>query len=316
MLQAFARLISPGAPGRVTQVEHPLFVGGFAFAALFAGEREIEMDVRVGRHGAGGAAEMVNGLVELAEFFERAAQVVTRDAVERINLHGGEKAIARVAQLAELVISDAKINVRFNPIRREVHDALIIFDGFGQGFGARLAIERGLKEILRSGADHGVQFRGLKRQVKWKGPLAQKRIERTLRAGRNDVNFAAEFDEAKFLDGQVRGAKLRFHQGDGAANAFGGDAILGDALDRAQGDEVAETVKSFAPAGFGTYQAQAFPVAKTVRLKTQDAPNFISCVSLRQSARPPLAVVMLRMIMHLVSTLAHGTRLWITFNSK
>jgi hypothetical protein len=88
--------------------------------------------------------------------------------------------------------------------------------------------------------------------------------------------------------------------------------ILGDALNGAQGNEVAETLKSFAPASFGAYQAQAFPVAKTVRIKTQDAPDFSSRISLRQSARPPHALVMPRMIMHLVSTLAYGTRLWIT----
>jgi hypothetical protein len=57
---------------------------------------------------------------------------------------------------------------------------------------------------------------------------------------------------------------------------------------------------------------EAFPIAKTVWLNIQDAPNFISRISLRQSARPPPAVVLLRMIMHLVSTLAYGTRLWIT----
>jgi len=105
---------------------------------------------------------------------------------------------------------------------------------------------------------------------------------------------------------------LLFHQTDGAANAFGRDVILGDALDGAQGNEVAEAVKSLAPAGFGAHQAQTFPVTKTVRLKTQDAPDFSSRISLPQSARPPHALVVLRMIMHLVSTLAYGTRLWIT----
>jgi len=290
LLQALAGLVGPGAVGRIAQVERPLFVGGFAFAALFVGEREIEMDVRVGGHGACGAAEMVNGFVELAELFQSAAQVVARDAVERVNLHGGEEAIARVGELAELVIRHSQIDVRFDPARRKVHDALIIFDRLRESFGARFAVERGLKKIFRSGTDHGVQFRGLRGEVKRKSPLAQERIEGAFRAGGNDVNFAAEFDQAKFLDGQGRSAKLRFHQGDGAANTFGGDVILGDALDGAQGDQVAETVKSFAPAGFGAYQAQPLPVAKTVRLKTQDAPNFISRISLRQSARPPLAL--------------------------
>jgi len=236
LLEALAGLVGPGAIRSVTQVERPLFVSGFAFTPFFVGEREIEMDVGVGGHGAGGAAEMVNGLVELAEFFECAAQVVTRDAVERIDSHGGEETIARVAELAHLVVSDAEIDVRFDPGRREVHDALIIFDRLRESFGARFAIERGLKEIFGGGADHGAQFSGLSGEVKREGPLAQKGIEGAFRAGGNDVNFTAEFDEAKFLDGDGRAAKLFFHQRNGAANAFGGDAILGDALDGPQGD--------------------------------------------------------------------------------
>ena len=270
------------------------------------------MDVCVGGHGAGGAAQMVNGFVKLAEFFERAAQVVTRDAVKRINLHGGDEAVARVSQLAELVIRDAEIDVRFDPVRREVHHALIIFDRLRETLGTSFAIERGLKKIFGRGADHGVQFRGLRGEVKRESPLAQKGIVGAFGAGRNDMDFATEFDEAKFLDGQGSGAELRFHHSDGAANTFGGDAILGDALDGAQSYEVAEAVEPLAPAGFGAYEPQTFPIAKTVWLYIQDAPNFISRISLRQSARPPLAVVLPRMIMHLVSTLAYGTWLWIT----
>ena len=145
-----------------------------------------------------------------------------------------------------------------------------------------------------------------------KSPLAQKRIEGTFGAGWDDVNFAAEFDEAEFVNRHGAGAKLRFHQRHGTAHAFGRNAILGDALDGTQGDQIAEAVKSLAPACFGMHQAQAFPVTKTVRLKTQDAPHFISRISLRQSARPPARPVVPRMIMHLVSTLAYGTGLWIT----
>ncbi len=202
LLEALAGLVGPGAVGGVAHIERPLFVGGFAFTALFVGEREIEMDVGVCGHGAGGAAEVVNGFVKLAEFFESAAQVVTRDPVERIDLHGGEEAVARVGELANLVVGDAEIDVRFDPARGEIHDALIIFDRLWESFGARFAIERGLKEIFGSGAGHGVQFRGLRSEVKWESPLAQKRIEGALGAGRNDVNFATEFDETKFLDRQ------------------------------------------------------------------------------------------------------------------
>lgn len=285
-MQALAGLIGPRAVGRVTQVERPLFVGGFAFTAFFVGERQIKVNVGVSWHGACGAAKMIHGLINLAEFFQSAAQVITRDAVERVNLHGGEEAIARIGELAQLVVRDTEIDVRFDPIGREIHHALIIFDRLRQGFCARFAIERGLKEILGRGADHGAQFRRLRSEVKRKSPLAQKWIKGTFRARRHDVDLAAEFDEAEFLDRHRRGAKLFFHQRYGAADTFSGDMILGDALNGAQGHQVAEAVEALAPAGFRTHQAQAFPVAKTVRLKTQDAPNFISRISLRQSARP------------------------------
>src|SRR5271163_3117240 len=69
-LHALAGLVSPGAVGGVAQVERPLFVGGFAFAAFFVSEGQIEMNVRVGGHGACGAAQMFHGLVEFAEFFQ------------------------------------------------------------------------------------------------------------------------------------------------------------------------------------------------------------------------------------------------------
>jgi len=126
------------------------------------------------------------------------------------------------------------------------------------------------------------------------------------------VHLSTELDEAQLLNRHGRGAKLFFNKRDGAANTFSRNVILGDALDGAQGHQVAEAVESFAPAGFGTHQAQAFPIAKTVRLKAQDAPDFSSRKTLRQSARPPARPVVLRMIMHLVSTLAYGTGLGIT----
>ena len=160
MLEALASLVGPRAVGRVAQVERPLFVSGFALTTLFIGERKIEMDVRMGGHGAGGAAEVVNGFFELAEFFESAAQVVTRDAVERINLHGGEKAIARVAELAQLVVGDAEIDVRFDPIRREVHHPLIILDRLRETFGTSFAIERGLKKSSGVGPTMACNFVG------------------------------------------------------------------------------------------------------------------------------------------------------------
>src|ERR1700733_5955119 len=142
-LHALAGLVSPGTVGGVAQIERPLFVGGFAFTAFFVGEREIKMNVRVSGHGTRGAAQMFHGLVELAEFFESAAEVVARDAVERINLYGSQKAIARVGELTQLVVCDAEVDVRFDPVRRQIHDTLIIFDRLGQSLGLGFAVERG-----------------------------------------------------------------------------------------------------------------------------------------------------------------------------
>ena len=129
------------------------------------------MDVGVGGHGAGGAAEMFDGFIEFAEFFESAAEVVARDAVERIDLDGVEKTIAGVGELAELVIGDAEVDVGFDPGGREFDDALIILDGLRQSFGAGFAIERGAEKILGSGPGHGVKLGGLRRHVERKGPL-------------------------------------------------------------------------------------------------------------------------------------------------
>ncbi len=39
LLQTLAGLVGPRAIGSVAEIERPVFVGGFAFAALFVGER-------------------------------------------------------------------------------------------------------------------------------------------------------------------------------------------------------------------------------------------------------------------------------------
>ena len=126
-----ARLFGPGAVRRVAQIQHPLLAGELAFAALLVREREIEMDVGVRRHRSRRAPQMVDGLVDLALLFEDTAQVVARDPVQWIELHGREKLGARASGIAHLIERHAKVDVRVDPIRREIEYAAVVVDGFG-----------------------------------------------------------------------------------------------------------------------------------------------------------------------------------------
>ena len=213
------------------------------------------MHVGVRGHGAGGAAEMLDGFIELAEFFQRAAQVVTRNAVERVDLHGAEEGVARVGEVAELVIGDAEIDVRFDPVGGEFDDTLIILDGLWQSFGAGFAIERGAEKILGRGPGQRVKFGRLRRHIERESPLFQERIKRKLGARRHYVNFAAEVDQAKLVQRHGGGAELFFDQGHGASYFAGRHVILSQALQGAKRDEIDEAVKTLAPAGFGADQA-------------------------------------------------------------
>ena len=226
------------------------------------------MNIGVRGHGACGAFKMFDGSIEVAEFFERAAEVVARNAAERIDLYGGEEGIARVGKVAELIVGDAEIDVRLDPSGRELDDTQIIFDGLRKSLSAIFAIERGLEKLFGRGASHGVELGRLDGNIEREGPLLEEWIKRTLGAGRDDVNFAAKFDEAQLLHRARRGGELSFDQFDSAANAAGGDVILSDALKSAEGDKVAKAVKPFAPAGFRLDEAQALPVAETARLKS------------------------------------------------
>lgn len=86
--EARASLVGPGAVGSVAKIKGPLLAGEAALAALFMRESEIEVDVGVSGHGAGGATEMFDGGVEIALLFEDAAEIVARDAVQGIELDG------------------------------------------------------------------------------------------------------------------------------------------------------------------------------------------------------------------------------------
>ncbi len=155
-----ARLIRPRTVGRVAKVHDPLLAGEAALSALFVSKREIEMDVGMRGHRARGAAEMIDGFVDLTLFFEHAAQVVARDSVQRVKPNGAGELGARFLGAAHLVEGDAEIDVRVNPLRREFEDLPVALDGLREQFHMSLAVERRLKQFLGCRARHRMKFRG------------------------------------------------------------------------------------------------------------------------------------------------------------
>ena len=101
------------------------------------------------------------------------------------------------------------------------------------------------------------------------------------------MNLATQVKEAELMHRQGSCAELFFDESDCAAHLSGWHMILGEALDGAQCEQVHETVKALAPARFGTNQPQAFPVTKTVRLKTKNAAGFRPRISLSQLLKTP-----------------------------
>ncbi len=111
-----------------------MIAGLTGVAALFESQRQIEMHVWMRGHEARGVAQIIDGLIDVALFFEDATEVVARNAVFRVDLHGGNERIAGLGKLAGLIIRDAEIDVSFDPMRGLVDDAAIGFDGLGQQF--------------------------------------------------------------------------------------------------------------------------------------------------------------------------------------
>ncbi len=83
--------------------------------------------------------------------------------------------------------------------------------------------------------------------------------ERPARARRNHQNVAALLEKAQFLKRDGRSAELLFDQVDRSPNAPCGNPAIRQALQCAEGDEIAKTVETFAPARPGTDQPAAFP---------------------------------------------------------
>ena len=224
----------------------------FAFAALFVSQREVEMDVGVPGHRARGAPQMIDGLVDAPLLLKHAPQVVARDPAQRIKLDRRSKFLARFLDAAQLIQRDAKIDVRVNPVRRELENLPVGVHGLRKEIRFCLAIERVLEEFFGIRSGEGVNFGDFLRGFEGKGPLLPQRIERAARSRRYDEDVAALFNEAQFLQSNVLRAELLFHQIDGAAHAPRGNSIVGEALQRSQGDQIAEAVESFAKSCLGT----------------------------------------------------------------
>src|ERR1700719_283494 len=96
LLKSRASLISPRTGRSIVEIKEPLLSGESTLPALFIRQRQVEMHVRMRRHRTRRAAQMFDGFVDLAEFFERAAQIVTRNPTQRIEFHRGAKCCTRV----------------------------------------------------------------------------------------------------------------------------------------------------------------------------------------------------------------------------
>ncbi len=70
-------------------------------------------------------------------------------------------------------------------------------------------------------------------------------------------------------------------------NAARRDFTFGESFDGAERYEIAEAVKPLTPASARSNQLQPFPVAKTARLNSQNAPCFSARVALSQARRSP-----------------------------
>jgi len=296
-----ARLFGPRAAGRVEQIRDPLRAREAAFTALFVGQREIEVNVGVRGHGARGATQMADGFVDSPLLFQHAAQVVARDAAERVELHGGGEFRARVFHAAHLIERDAKIDVRVNPFGSELQRLTVTIGGLRQKLGVHFTFKRFAEKFLGGRAAQLMDLRGSGRRLERQRPLLFQRIERAIGPGRHNENVAALFEEAQLLQRDGRTNELLFDQADGAAHAACGDVILSETLKSAEGNEVAETVESLAPPCAGTDQPEPLPVTKTARFHSEDAAYFSPRVLLRQAPSFPLSFL-LQTIMHPLST--------------
>ena len=117
------------------------------------------MHVGMCRHRSRCAAQVFDGFIDFTYFFQRAAKVVASDSVERIEFNSNAKCVTGVRDLAGLVVSDAQVDVSFDPIGRQVDYALVGLNRLGDCFRARLVIQRYFEELFGGSTHHGAQFR-------------------------------------------------------------------------------------------------------------------------------------------------------------
>jgi len=245
------------------------------------------MYVRVRGQRARGLNELLDGRIKVPLFFENAAEVITRNSVRWIELNGGLKRSASFVRLSHLVEDYAKVDVRFDPLWRELDRVAVTLHRLGQQFDARFACERHIKPLLGSLARHRMQFRGWLGHAEGENPLLANWVEGfSIRARRDNKHLAALVENLKLLQRQCRPGELLLDKADGAAQTARGDFLLRDALDGAKGDEVAKAVKAFAPAGLRCDQPQPLPIAKAANVESQNAFHFPPRISLWQLGYP------------------------------
>lgn len=247
------------------------------------------MHIRVAGHGLGGAPQMPDGIIHFSLFFEHAAQVVTGDAIQRIELHSGEKCGLGIIDAAQLVQRNSSIDMSVDPIGSKFEDALVLVDGLCQGLGRAIEAIGGLKELLGRRARHGTKLQrsGALGFVEVKSPLAADRVKRARRARRDYQYVPALLQELNFLQGQGTTAHLFFEQTHDVSHTMGWNLILREALETAESYQIAETVETFTPAGLRPDQLQPFPIAKAAHIQSQDAPYLSPRIPLRQSLLIP-----------------------------
>ena len=133
----------------------------------------------------------------------------------------------------------------FDPVGGELKDFTVTFNRLEHHAGVFFAIERGFENFFGSASGQLVRLGGGIGNAEGKSPLAGDGIERACGAGRNDEEFAAVVENAKFLKREghgsgfgggvrVRGGppgEFQLDQSDGPADAARGNAIFGEAFD-------------------------------------------------------------------------------------
>ena len=186
-----------------------------------------------------------------------------------------------------LVVSDAKVDVSFDPIGRQVDYALVGLNRLGNCFWAGLVVQRHFEKLFGGSPHHGAQLRRYYGWLKRECPLPPNRIKRHWRARRDDEDFTAVLLDAVFLQGTRLSAELLLGKRNCETNATSRNFTFSEPLDSAERDQIAEAVEPFTPASARANELQPLPVAKTARLNSQNAPCFSARVALSQARRSP-----------------------------